>query len=175
MVRTVKKKVNPHGIPIPRNAINRDTIIEEAMKDDMAHAWLLVAGPLLDRGYDLPPLANAVSAYVNKNTDKPTNRAVLTRVEKALGYSRPNLDTRHVKSPVELEAFKRKVWRVAMETALCVVYLGLESRISEDELKDIFFSADLTLAEIERGLTDFDTLQREILTRAGEMGKVSDL
>ena len=174
-MKTVKKKVNPRRIPLPRNAINRDAIIEEAMKDDMPHAWLLVAGPLLDRGYDLHPLADAVSAYVNKNTDKPTNRAVLTRVERTLGYSRPNLDTRNVKSPVELEAFKRKVWRVAMETALCVVYLGLESRISEDELKDIFFSADLTLAEVERGLTDFDTLQREIVSRAEEMGKVSDL
>ena len=121
-----EKKVNPRRIPLPRNAINKDAIIEEAMKDDMAHAWLLVAGPLLDRGYDLPPLADAVSAYVNKNTDKPANRAMLARAEKALGYSRPNLDTRNVKSPVELEAFKRKVWRVAMETALCVVYLGLE-------------------------------------------------
>ena len=112
---------------------------------------------------------------MNKNTDKPANRAMLARAEKALGYSRPNLDTRNVKSPVELEAFKRKVWRGAMETALCVVYLGLEAHIGEDELKDIFFSADLTLAEVERGLTDFDALQREILTRAGEMGKVSDL
>ena len=175
MVRTVKKKVNPRRIPLPRNAINKNAIIEEAMKDDMAHAWLLVAGPLLDRGYDLPPLADAVSAYVNKNTDKPTNRAVLTRVEKALGFSKPRIDPSHVKSPVELEAFKRKVWRVAIETALCVVYLGLEAHIGEDELKDIFFSADLTLAEVERGLTYFDALQREILTRAGEMGKVSDL
>ena len=43
---------------------NRDAIIEEAMKDDMSHAWLLVAGPLLDRGYDHPPLADTVSAYV---------------------------------------------------------------------------------------------------------------
>ena len=34
------------------------------MKDDMSHAWLLVAGPLLDRGYDHPPLADTVSAYV---------------------------------------------------------------------------------------------------------------
>ena len=105
----MKKKVNPRRIPLPRNAINKNAIIEEAMKDDMAHAWLLVAGPLLDRGYDLPPLADAVSAYVNKNTDKPANRAMLARAEKALGYSRPNLDTRYVKSPVELEAFKRKV------------------------------------------------------------------
>ena len=171
----MKKKVNPRRIPLPRNAINRDAIIEEAMKDDMSHAWLLVAGPLLDRGYELAPLADAVSAYVNRNTDKISNRAALAGAEEVLGYSRPSLDTRHVKSPVELEAFKRKVWRVAIETALCVVYLGLEAHIGEDELKDIFFSADLTLAEVEKGLTDFDALQREILTRAGEMGKVSDL
>ena len=159
----MKKKVNPRRIPLPRNAINRDAIIEEAMKDDMSHAWLLVAGPLLDRGHELPPLADAVSAYVNRNTDKPTNRALLTRVERALGFSKPRIDPSHVK------------WRVAMETSLCIVYLGLEGQISEDELKDIFFSADLTLAEVERGLTDFDTLQREIVSRAGEMGKVSDL
>ena len=74
-MRTVKKKVNPHRIPLPRNAINKDAIIEEAMKDDMAHAWLLVAGPLLDRGYDLPPLADAVSAYVNKNTPESVKLA----------------------------------------------------------------------------------------------------
>ena len=55
------------------------------------------------------------------------------------------------------------------------MYLGLESHISDDELKDIFFSADLTLAEVEKELTDFDTLQREVLRRAGETGKVSDL
>ena len=96
MVRTVKKKVNPRRIPLPRNAINRDTIIEEAMKDDMAHAWLLIAGPLLDRGYELPPLGDGVSAYVNRNTDKPTNRAVLTRVEKVLGFSKPRIDPSHV-------------------------------------------------------------------------------
>ena len=62
-----------------------------------------------------------------------------------------------------------------MKTAQRVVDLGLESRISDDEIKDIFFSADLTLAEIERGLTDFDTLQREVLRRAGETGEVSVL
>ena len=122
MVRTVKKKVNPRRIPLPRNAINKDAIIEEAMKDDMAHAWLLVAGPLLDRGYDLTPLADAVSAYVNKNTDKPTNRAMLTRVERALGYSRPNLDTRHVKSPVELEAFKRGLAGCNGNGPVCCVF-----------------------------------------------------
>lgn len=45
-----KKKVNPRRIPLPKNAINMDAIIEEAMKDDMAHAWLLVASALVDMG-----------------------------------------------------------------------------------------------------------------------------
>ena len=74
----MKKKVNPRRIPLPRNAINKEAIIEEAMKDDMAHAWLLVAGPLLDRGYDLLPLADAVSAYVNEKLNPP---AMLGRLE----------------------------------------------------------------------------------------------
>ena len=34
------------------------------MKGDMPHAWLLVAGPLSDRGYDLPPPADTVGACV---------------------------------------------------------------------------------------------------------------
>ena len=37
-----KKKVNPRRVPLPKKAIDKDAIIEEAMKDDMAHVWLLV-------------------------------------------------------------------------------------------------------------------------------------
>jgi len=43
----VKKKVNPRRIPLPRNAINKDAVIEEAMKDDMmdqGHIILDTAG-----------------------------------------------------------------------------------------------------------------------------------
>ena len=79
-----KKKTNPRRTPLPRNALNKDAIIEEAMKDDMAHAWLLVAGPLLDRGYHLPPLAEAVSAYVNSSNPKD-NKGAIKRAEAALG------------------------------------------------------------------------------------------
>ena len=45
-----KKKVNPRRIPLPKNAVDKDAIIEEAMKDDMAHGWLLVASALSDLG-----------------------------------------------------------------------------------------------------------------------------
>ena len=98
---------------------------------------------------------------------------MITRVEKALGFSKPRIDPSHVKSPVELEAFKRKVWRVAIETALCVVYLGLEAHIGEDELKDIFFSADLTLAEVEHGIANFDEIKKDISKLADVLGHSS--
>ena len=168
-----KKKVNPRRTPLPRNALDKDAILEEAMKDDMAHAWLLVAGPLLDRGYELPPLADAVSEYVNNATPKD-DKAAMTRAEAALGIEKIHLDPDRVKSPVELAAFKKKVWRVAMQTALCVIYLALEERIDKDELKEIFFSADLTLAEVECGIASFDEIQKEILSRVGDVGMIEE-
>ena len=168
-----KKKTNPRRTPLPRNALDKDAILEEAVKDDMAHAWLLVAGPLLDRGHYLPPLADAVSVYVNSATLKD-NKAAMTRAEAALGINNPRVDPSRVKSPVELEAFKKKVRRVAMQTALCVIYLALEGLIDRDKLKEIFFSADLTLAEVERGINSFDELQSEILSRVGDMGMIEE-
>ena len=155
------------------NLRDAHAIIEEAMKDDMAHAWLLVAGPLLDRGYNLPPLADAVSAYINTTTAKDT-KAAMSRAEEALGIMKMHLDPDRVKSPVELEAFKKKVWKVAMHTALCVIYLALERLIDKDELKEIIFSADLTLAEVESGINSFDELQEELLERTAELGMIEE-
>ena len=36
---------------------------------------------------------------------------------------------------------------------------------SEDELKKIFFSADLTMAEIESGTNSFENIEKELLNR----------
>jgi hypothetical protein len=168
-----KKKTNPRRTPLPRNALDKDAILEEAVKDDMAHAWLLVAGPLLDRGHYLPPLADAVSAYVNSATLKD-NKAAMARAEAALGIKNPRVDSSRVKSPVELEAFKKKVRRIAIQTALCVIYLALERLIDKDELKAVFFSADLTLAEVESGINSFDELQEELLERTAELGMIEE-
>ena len=72
------------------------------------------------------------------------------------------------------EQKKRKVEKVALDTALCVVYLGLEKKIDAEELKGIFFNADLTRAEIEHGLTSFDELERDLLSRTTELGRISN-
>ncbi len=172
-----KKRVNPHRIPLPKNAINKDKILEEAMKDDMVHAWLLVAGPLLEAGYELATLADAVNTYMKFYGDKNKNKE-LDRAQAAIGLPLLQLDPCRIKSPIELEKFKRKVKKIALDTALCVVYLGLEKKIEAEELKRIFFNADLTRAEVEHGLTSFEELEREMLTRTaelgGELGRISN-
>ena len=159
-----KKRVNPRRIPLPKGAMDKDAILEEAMKDDVAHAWLLVAEPLFEIGYELAPLADSVSDFINRST-KERDKGAILRVERKLGIKMPNLNPEQVKSPVELEAFKKKVWRVALNTALCVVYLGLEKLVPEDVLKKVFFNAQLTLAEIEYGINSFEAIQRGLMEK----------
>ena len=98
----------------------------------------------------------------------------MDRAQAAVGLPLLQLDPCRIKSPVELENFKRKVEKVALDTALCVVYLGLEKKIDAEELKGIFFNADLTRAEIEHGLTSFDELDRDLLSRTTELGRISN-
>jgi hypothetical protein len=98
----------------------------------------------------------------------------MTRAEAALGIEKMHLDPDRVKSPVELAAFKKKVWKIAMQTALCVIYLALERLIDKDELKAVFFSADLTLAEVERGINSFDAIEKELLERVGDVGMIEE-
>ena len=179
-----KKKVNPRRVPLPKKAIDKDAIIEEAMKDDMAHAWLLVASALLDMGYkNISELSDAVNRYIETGSTldsesqnlqgkaawrlKEHRDAEMRRAREIIGIPNMRLNSDKIKSPVELEAFKRKVRHVALQTALSVIYLGLEAtrQFSLDELKKIFFSADLTLAEIESGVNSFEQIERELLNR----------
>ena len=188
-----KKKVNPRRVPLPKKAIDKDAIIEEAMKDDMAHAWLLVASALLDMGYEnISELSDAVNRYIETGSTldsesqnlqvkaawrlKEHRDAEMRRAREIIGIPNMRLNSDKIKSPVELEAFKRKVRHVALQTALSVIYLGLEAtrQFSLDELKKIFFSADLTLAEIESGVNSFEQIERELLNRMVSIELVKD-
>lgn len=179
-----KKKVNPRRIPLPKNAINKDAIIEEAMKDDMAHAWLLVASALVDMGCEnISELSDAVNRFIETGStlDSETQNiqeeaawrlkehrdAEMRRARDIIGIPNMRLNSDKIKSPVELASFKKKVQKVALHTALSVIYLGLEAtgQFSLEELKKVFFSADLTLAEIESGVNSFEKLERDLLNR----------
>ena len=71
-------------------------------------------------------------------------------------------DPDHIKSPVQLEAFKKKVYRVAIHTALCVLCLGLEHQLPDVDLKRLFLNVSLTMAEIDAGITTYDSLEADI-------------
>ena len=43
-----------------------------------------------------------------------------------------------------------------------------------ETLNRVFFSADLTLAEVDQKITDYGELERELLRRVAEIGKVED-
>ena len=75
-----------------------------------------------------------------------------------------NLNISAVKSPYDLEKFKKKVKRLALHTSLCVLAFGLEEsgKYSEEELRSIFFSVDLTLAEIEAGINSYKNIEKEL-------------
>ena len=158
-----KKKVNPRRIPLSKDAINKDAILEEAVKDDLTHAWLLVAQPLLDAGYDLLPLSKTVYDYLKTERKKSNLEYNLKRVHTILKFPFLSLDIRRIKSSVDLEAYKRRVAQVALNNALCIVYLGLETVIPADDLERIFFSADLARAELEHGLTSYDELKKALV------------
>ena len=169
-----KKKVNPRRVPLAKSAIDKNAIIEEAMKDDMSHAWLLVASSLVEQEHisadELSELSDAVNAYISNKTFKSgSDNSELTRAEKLMGKNNPykNLDPSRIHSPVELEAFKKKVAKVAIHTALSVICLGLDStgRFSEEDFHRIFLGADLTLAEIERGVNSFEEIEQSLISQ----------
>ena len=182
--QVAKKKVNPRRIPLSKKAINKDAIIEEAMQDDMTQAWLLVASALVDRGYEnISELSDAVNRFVETGSSqdaeiqnmqgkaarrlKEHRDSEMRRAREIIGILDMHLNPDMIKSPVELETFKRKVKRVALYTALSVIYLGLEAtgQFEMEELKRIFLSADLTMAEIESGVNSFEQIERDLLNR----------
>lgn len=139
-----------------------------------------MASALSDLEYDnISELSDAVNRFIEtgsalddetKNiqgkaawSSKEHRDAEIRRARSILGIPNTPLNADKVKSPVELAAFKKKVQKVA----LSVIYLGLEGtgRFSEDELKKIFFSADLTMAEIESGTNSFENIEKELLNR----------
>ena len=169
-----KKKVNPRRIPLAKRAIDKNAIIEEAMKDDMSHAWLLVASSLVEQEHisadELSELSDAVNAYIsNKIFKSGSDNSELTKAEKLMGRSNPynNLDPSRIHSPVELEAFKQKVVKVAIHTALSVICLGLDStgRFSEEDFHRIFLGVDLTLAEIESGVNSYEEIEQALISQ----------
>ena len=137
----------------------------------MYRAWLLVLNALVEQGRaepdEFPALVDDVDDYMTSPAFCGDRRdGEIARAEKLMGISSPypSLSPENVRCPAELERFKQKVFRIATHVALCVVCLGLEAagRFDEDELRLIFFNADLTLAEIDEGRVSYDGLEEAL-------------
>ena len=183
MAKKRNKKLNPRRIPIPKSMIDQDKILEDATKDDLYHAWLLVFCSLIESNYidlkAIPKLTEHVNHYISGSCFYGDGKEKeLERAEGLMGIPAPKdaLRINQVKSQVELEAFKRKVTRIALHTALCVLCLGLDStgQFSEDELRRLFFGVDLTIAEVEQGVTSFLDLEESLISYGIVVERESD-
>lgn len=172
MVKKRKKKVNPHRIPLAKSEIDENAILEEATKDDLHHAWLLVFNALIEMGEielgAISDITERVNTYIRNSAhySEHSTEEEMRRAERLMGLPCPNVNmsVNEIKSAVQLEKFKQRVYRVAIYTALSVLCLGLYStgKFCENHLHRIFLHADLTLAEIENGTTSFKDLEKAI-------------
>ena len=171
MPKKRSKKINPRRIPMAKRTFDREAMLEEATKDDMYRAWLLVLNALVEQGRaepdEFPALLDDVDDYMASQRFLGDGKdGEIARAEKLMGISspHPNLRPDSVKSAVELECFRKKVFRIATHIALCVICLGFNAagRFTEDELRLIFFNADLTLAEIDDGRVSYDGLEEAL-------------
>ena len=162
MTKKKSRKTNPRNIPLARRDVNKAAILDEATKDDMFHAWLLVLTTLIDSQplSEISSIIKSVNTYVTKSASEINGTDQMRIAEDIVPVSKPhqNLNVDMIRSPIELEHFKKKVERLAVYTAC--------GRYSPEELRSIFFSADLTLAEIEHGCTTYEGLKLN-LTHAG--------
>ena len=168
MPKKRSKKINPRRIPMPKSMIDREGILEEATRDDMYHAWLLVFNALVEQGRakpdEFPALVDDVNRYQNGLSFRGDGKdSEIACAERIMGIPSPyaNLSPDKIRSADELERFKRKVFRLATHIALCVICLGFDStgRFTEDDLRLIFYNADLALAEIDNGCNSYDAIE----------------
>ena len=169
MPKRHSKKLNPRKIPLAKREINETEIIEEATKDDLYHGWLLVLTALAEQVplEEIPEIVEGVNQFIAKPAVSRKWKAEdEQRAGKMMGLKPPyeHLRLNEVKSAVELEHFKKKLSRFAIFNAFCIICLGIDSltKLSPEKIRQIFFSADLTLAEIESGYTSYEDLEERL-------------
>ena len=131
-----------------RREIDTDAILEEATKDDIYNAWLLVCTALIEQEMisfdEIAEMTDSVNRYIKNPPSSEASKEEKTRhAEQLMGICCPydHINPGNIKSAVELEKFKKKVWKVAIHTSLCVLCLGLEAtgKYSPQDLRKIFF------------------------------------
>jgi len=158
-----KKKLNPRHVPVSARSLSMDAIVDDAMKDDMLHAWLLVADTLLEHEQIS---SDEINEMYSSFHDFETTEASVRHAERLMGTSkRPSPDIGPIATAADLKKLKARMKDLALHTALCMICLNLEEsgRFTEEDLKRIFLAADITRAEIERGDESYGHLEDKVL------------
>ena len=137
----------------------------------MYHAYLLLTTVLIeqedvsaDRIFEL---WNAANQYADNCLARLSDTAPVVReIGEIIGLHTPypQIDLGAIRTQGDLAVTKRKLKRNALHAAFCTIALGFRAtgQFTDDQLRLIFLNADITLAEVESGMTSFDRLQSAI-------------
>ena len=171
MPKGKQKRVNPNRIPVSKEELNENQILTEASTGNMYFAWLLIL-PTLSEQENMSrkrilEIWDAVNEYASQPRPQDLEASEETRrAEKLMGLSmpHPHIDMDHIRTKGDLLAVKRKLKEDALHSALCIICLGLEEtkQLSHEELRRLFFNVNLTMAEIESGITSYDRIAKQL-------------
>ena len=151
-----RKKLNPRNIPMTGRSINIDAIIDEAMRNDMNHAKLLVGNALLNR-----MSLDEINEMLNSLHEFDVTEAAVSHAEQLMGITeRPTVDLSTISTGADLKKFKAKMKKLALHTALCSICLCLEENgYTPDQLKSIFAEVEQTKSKIDCGEVTYKVLK----------------
>ena len=157
-----RKKLNPRNIPMTGRSINIDAIIDEAMRNDMNHAKLLVGNALLNR-----MSLDEINEMLNSLHEFDVTEAAVSHAEQLMGITeRPTVDLSTISTGADLKKFKAKMKKLALHTALCSICLGMEEKgYTPEQLQSIF-------AEVEQMKNKIDNREisyKELRSRKGTL------
>ena len=154
-----RKKLNPRNIPMTGRSINIDAIIDEAMRNDMDHAKMLIGNALREQ---MRP--NEIFELLDSLQEFDSTEATVKHAEQLMGITeRPRVDLSAISTGADLKKFKTKMKKLALQTALCSICLGLEDKgFSQDQLKSIYSEVEQTKKKIDNGELSFKELKKKM-------------
>ena len=173
-----KRRVNPRRIPVGVNKIDKEKLDNEATRKNLYHAWLLVVHSILSQ--EVSTVEDKDLAW--KVVDCVKVKEAITKEEIHMAESivcgtmpHPNISQFKINHVGDKEVYLRRATENALHIALCSVALGLKDSglYSDGKLKKIFMNVELTLSELDGGLTDWNQLAKEVLKEGQKEGRYS--
>lgn len=171
MPKRKQKRVNPNRVPISKEELDENRILAEASDGNMYYAWLLILPTLTEQESMTHKRVIEIWDTVNEYASQPRPADLRAseetrRAENLMGLRMPHshIDLDHIRTKGDLLAAKRKLKEDALHSALCIICLGLEKTklFSQEELRRLFFNANLTMAEIESGITSYACIAQQL-------------